>query len=135
MTIESRYLLLCRWSLSFLWIFTALTSLVWGRDIGYEILSHQHIAGVLADACIIAGSFIDVVFGIWLLTNYHLRLSYKLQIAVILTYSILLSVIEPSFWLHPFGPLTKNIPILALLFLLLNAEKQKFISGNPHNKP
>ena len=33
-------------------------------------------------------------------------------------YTVLLSVIDPAFWLHPFGPLTKNAPMLVLIWLL-----------------
>lgn len=120
--IPAHFELLCRISLSFLWLFTAATSFWWARAIGYDVLAHQNIRGELADWCINAGSFLDTFIGIWLLTAYKLKWCYKLQLAVILSYSILLTVIAPAFWLHPFGPLTKNIPILALLLLLHKAE-------------
>jgi hypothetical protein len=112
-----------------LWIFTAVTSVFWGSAIGYEVLARQGIQGLLADICIYAGSFLDMVFGIWLLLNFRLHLCYKLQIVVIVTYSILLSLIDFSFWLHPFGPLTKNIPIIALLLVLMSTTDKKIISG------
>lgn len=37
---------------------------------------------------------------------------------MVLFYSLLLSLIDPGFWGHPFGPLTKNLPVLALILLL-----------------
>lgn len=135
MFVDSRYLLLCRFSLSLLWVFTALTSVFWGSAIGYDVLSRQGINGVFADICVYAGSFADMFFGVWLLLNYRLELCYKLQIIMIVTYSILLSFIDFSFWLHPFGPLTKNIPIIALLLVLMSATYKKAISGNSHNTP
>jgi hypothetical protein len=118
MAIPPRIELLCRLSLSVLWLFTAATSFWWGRSIGYEVLALQNIQGEVADWCINAGSFIDAIIGIWLLTTYKLKWCYGLQILIILSYSILLTLIAPSFWLHPFGPLTKNIPILALLYII-----------------
>jgi hypothetical protein len=30
----------------------------------------------------------------------------------------------PEFWLHPFGPMLKNLPLLAVLGLLLAFEKR-----------
>ena len=122
MQIPARFELLCRLSLSFLWLFTAATSFWWARSIGYDVLAEQHIQGELADWCINAGSILDALIGIWLLSVYKLKWCYKLQIVLILSYSILLTIIAPEFWLHPFGPVTKNIPILVLLLLLYKAE-------------
>jgi len=133
MNISYRIQLMCRCCLSFLWLFTAMTSFWWGRNIGYDVLAQQNIHGALADACINAGSFLDMVIGIWALTTYELKWCYRIQIAVIVSYSILLSIVEPSYWLHPFGPLTKNLPILALLFVLLQTTSAT--SDNPHNTP
>ena len=119
--ITARFEFLCRLSLSFLWLFTAATSFWWGRAIGYDILAQQSIQGEFADWCINAGSLLDALIGIWLLAAYKPKWCYWVQIILILSYSMLLTLIAPSFWLHPFGPVTKNIPILMLLFLLLQA--------------
>ena len=32
--------------------------------------------------------------------------------------TLLASAVEPAWWLHPFGPLAKNVPIAAALLLL-----------------
>lgn len=122
MMLPVRIELICRLSLSVLWLFTAATSFWWGRSIGYEVLALQNIQDEFADWCINAGSLIDVIIGIWILTTYKLKWCYGLQILIILSYSILLTLIAPSFWLHPFGPLTKNIPILALLYVIYSNE-------------
>jgi hypothetical protein len=111
-----------RLSLSLLWLFTAASSFWWGRAIGYEVLAKQEITGAFADLCINAGSLVDAVIGLWLLTAYKLQWCYRAQLIIILSYTILLSVIDPSFWLHPFGPLTKNIPLLVFIFWLSQAE-------------
>jgi hypothetical protein len=119
--IPARFEFLCRLSLSFLWLFTAATSFWWARAIGYEILAQQSIQGEFADWCINTGSFLDALIGIWLLTAYKPKWCYGVQIILILSYSILLTLIAPGFWFHPFGPITINIPILTLLFLLHQA--------------
>ncbi len=119
MKVNSKISFFCRFSLSFLWLFTAATSFWWGRATGYEVLAQQHIIGVVADMCINAGSLLDAAIGLWLLANFKMKWCYALQIIVIVSYTILLTIVDASFWLHPFGPLTKNIPILALLVVLL----------------
>ena len=98
-----------RLSLSFLWVFTGITSAFFAKDIGYEVLANGGITGSLAEISIYAGSALDVAIGIWLLINRGLNLCYLLQISVIATYTALLTVIDPSYWLHPFGPVTKLV--------------------------
>lgn len=116
---------LCRYALAFMWLFTAATSFWWGRLIGYEVLALQHITGSFADVCIYTGSLVDGLVGLWLLSNYQIHWCYRLQILIIVVYSILLSLIAPQLWLHPFGPVTKNIPIVSLLMLLIQLDKQR----------
>lgn len=112
--------LFARISLSFLWITTGLTSLFAAPEIGYDILAGAGISGSLADLCVWGGSLLDITLGIWIISGVLPALCIRLQIATILIYSLLLTFIAPEFWLHPFGPLTKNLPILTLLILLLS---------------
>ncbi|MEE2022678.1 DoxX-like family protein [Alkalimonas mucilaginosa] len=107
-----------RLSLSFLWIFTAITSAFFAKEIGYQVLAGRGITGGLASFCILSGSLLNAVIGIWLLTGKSLRLCYLAQLVVISAYTLLLTVIAPGFWLHPFGPVTKNIPLLVLIYCL-----------------
>lgn len=110
--------LAARLSLSFLWIMTALSSLFFAKDIGYEVLAQADITGALANAAITSGSLLDMAIGIWLLSKRKLASCYLLQLLVIASYTLLLSVIAPNFWLHPFGPLTKNLPLVVMIYYL-----------------
>jgi len=110
--------LAARLSLSFLWMFTGISSAFFAKDIGYEVLANGGITGPLADISILSGSVLDGVIGIWLLLGWRLKICFLMQMAVIAAYTLLLTVIEPSYWLHPFGPLTKNIPVLVLIYYL-----------------
>ena len=114
---------LIKFSLSFLWIFSGLTSVYFARYTGYEILSKGGVEGLLADTFIFGGGALDIIIGIWLISGFYLRQCCKIQILLIIVYSILLTIIDPTYWLHPFGPLTKNIPILVLILVLLKHNK------------
>jgi hypothetical protein len=116
--IKPQHLLMARLALAFLWLFTAATSLWWEREAGYQVLAMADIRGNFADLCINAGSAVDAIIGFWLLSGWQRRQCYRIQLLVIVVYSFLLSLIAPQFWLHPFGPLTKNIPIIALLLIM-----------------
>lgn len=113
-----------RFSLSFLWVFTGITSGFFAQDIGYEILAGGKITGSLASFCIFSGSILDVFIGVWLLTGKWLKFCYLVQLVVIAFYSLLLTILAPEFWLHPFGPLTKNLPLLAMIYYLYNRESK-----------
>ena len=113
-----KLLLLCRLSLSFLWILTGLTSALFSPETGFHILAGAGIEGTLADICVYGGSLLDISIGIWLLTPFKQQLCYLVQVVVIVVFTVLLTLIAPEFWLHPFGPVTKNLPIIALLVVL-----------------
>ncbi len=109
-----------KYSLAFLWIFTGITSIYFSPEVGYEILASASITGLMADVSVYAGGALDIVIGLWLLTSIKIRLCCIIQVTVIIVYTVLLTFIDPSFWLHPFGPITKNIPIVVLIFLIMN---------------
>ena len=114
--------LVARLSLCFLWLFTGITSVFFAKDIGYEVLAAGDIDGALASFSIYSGSILDLAIGIWLLIGKNLRACYLMQMVVITLYTLLLTVIDPSFWVHPFGPLTKNIPLLVMIYWLHRKE-------------
>ncbi|EXJ11894.1 hypothetical protein D791_01267 [Nitrincola nitratireducens] len=103
-------------------IFTGITSEFFAKEIGYEVLAYGGIVGALADISILSGSVLDILIGIWLLLGKKLKRCFQLQMIVIVTYTLLLTAIDPSLWLHPFGPLTKNVPILVMIYGLYKHE-------------
>ncbi len=112
------------YALAFLWIFTGLTSIFFSPEIGYQILASASINGLLADVFVYAGGGLDIALGLWLLSSVKRAECCAAQIALIVLYTVLLTFIEPNFWLHPFGPITKNIPIIVLIFIVLNKSER-----------
>jgi len=116
--------LLTRLSLGFLWLMTAAVSVTVGKELGFQVLANADLQGDLAWFAILAGSLLDLLIGLWLLSGRAQRLCCLVQLAVITGYSLLLTLIAPAFWLHPFGPLSKNLPILVLIWLLYASLQQ-----------
>ncbi|KGJ96913.1 DoxX-like family protein [Colwellia psychrerythraea] len=112
---QDRLITSAKYSLAFLWIFTGLTSTFISPDIGYEILSNAKVTGSLADTAVYAGGMLDIILGLWLMTSFKTKLCCIVQVTVIALYTLLLTLVDASFWLHPFGPITKNIPIIVLI--------------------
>ncbi|MBD3668215.1 MAG: DoxX-like family protein [Kangiella sp.] len=109
---------LARYSLALLWIFTGLTSIFFDYETGYELLFNFGLTDSITRALIFSGAILDIGLGFWILSNKQLKLCYVVQIVVITSYTILLTIIEPSYWLHPFGPVSKNISIIMLILIL-----------------
>lgn len=113
-----------RLALAFVWLATALVSISSGRQIGYDVLASAGIVGSLAEICLYGGAALDLLLGLWMLSSWKRLVCLRLQVGVVLLYSLLLTLIEPGFWAHPFGPLTKNLPVLALILLLHQQESK-----------
>jgi hypothetical protein len=114
-----------KYSLVFLWVFTGVSSLLFAPELGYELLAEVGIKGYRADLAVYGGSLADIFIGLWLLTSKYIRLCCIVQIVFIMVYTILLTIVDASYWIHPFGPLTKNIPIIVLIGVLLSAGENK----------
>ncbi|MBL4796820.1 MAG: DoxX-like family protein [Oleispira sp.] len=105
-------------TIALLWIVAGFTS-VWGApEIGYQILAQANIIDRYADVCIWLGSGVDIVLGCWILTGFKSSWCGWMQVITIIVYSMILTVIAPEYWLHPFGLLTKNLPILVLIYIV-----------------
>ena len=113
---------LLRWSLVFVWLATAVVSVVELNGQSRALLislppAWSSIAG-LAPFLILAGAAADAALGVWMACRPS-RHAYLAALVLMGTMTLLASAIDPSWWLHPLGPLTKNLPIAAILWVLL----------------
>jgi uncharacterized protein YbjT (DUF2867 family) len=116
---------LLRCALALTWLVTALVSVfVYPMAGSRELLRPAGIEGALAPAAVWAAAGLDAAFGVLTLWRPS-RLLWLAQIALILGYSLIVTVFLPQMWAHPFGPLLKNVPILAVLCVLLATTDRK----------
>jgi hypothetical protein len=122
MTLTGKDQLWLRLSIVFVWLATAAVS-VW--ELQGQSAQLLLAAGVrdpaLARWLILAGAGVDAALGLAMLL-WPARSSYLAALAVMGLMTLVATVIDPSLWLHPLGPLTKNLPIAALLFILAKAK-------------
>jgi len=110
---------LLRASLVAVWLFTAVASLVELNGQSREVLAAAGIASPpwLVQLLIVGGAAADLLVGI-ALWRWPGRASYAAALALMLAMTLVATVLQPSLWLHPLGPLLKNLPIAALLWHL-----------------
>jgi hypothetical protein len=115
---------LLRCSLVAVWLTTAVVS-VWelhgqSRELlaGLPVAWTQGRAPWLPTALILAGAAADAAIGLWLAFRPG-RNAYGAALMLMAAMTLLATAIYPAWWLHPFGPLTKNLPIAAILWVLL----------------
>lgn len=107
-----------RCALATVWLVTGLVVLfVYPKADSLHLLASVGLTGLAADVALYLGALLDVVMGVLTLTVRRQWL-WQLQALLIVGYTIIISIGLPEFWMHPFGPLLKNLPILVLLWLL-----------------
>ena len=115
---------LLRASLVLVWLATAVVSVWELHGQSRELLAGLPTAWTegntswLPTAILLAGAAADAVLGLWLALRPG-RKAYGAALLMMLIMTLLATAIHPAWWLHPFGPLTKNLPIAAILWVLL----------------
>jgi uncharacterized protein YbjT (DUF2867 family) len=113
-----------RISIALVWIVTGIVSLgLYPVADSYALLARVGITGMMAPLMLYGAAMLDLAFGIATLALRRRRLLWLAQLAVIAFYTVIISWRLPEFWLHPYGPLLKNLPMMAAIWLLLELEE------------
>lgn len=118
---------LLRLSLALLWIWTAIVSaFLYPAAASYALLARSGMPSALAPLLLYGASALDLAFGLAsvALARRWRRLLWLAQAALIVFCSAVIALRLPEFLFHPYGPLSKNLPILAMLLLLYQLEKE-----------
>lgn len=116
--------LVLRMSLAAVWLVAGIVSMgVYPVDESYAMLARVGITGSIAPVALYGAAALDFAFGLGTLFLQRRRLLWIAQATLIGVYTITITFFLPEFWLHPFGPLIKNLPILAAILLLYQLEK------------
>lgn len=114
--------LVLRIALAIVWIGTAIVSAAaYPRAESLALLARVGLHGTAADVTLYGACALDFALGIATLLTPGRGL-WLLQIMVMLGYSAIIAVALPEFLIEPFGPILKNVPILAVLILLFSEE-------------
>lgn len=114
---------LLRFSIAILWLVSGVVSLgIYPVEASYALLAKTGVSGTLAPWALYGAAALDMLFGLAILFGYTKRWLWFAQLALIVGYSAIIAWFLPEFWIHPYAPMVKNIPIAAAIFLLLLLE-------------
>lgn len=108
----------CRWVIALLWLWTAYASWFgWPHAQSLDWLAQCGLPDAWGEPVLLAASLLDAAIGMTVLIARRAWI-WPPQMALVLGYTTIMSLHLPQFWMHPFGPLSKNLPLLALMFVM-----------------
>jgi uncharacterized protein YbjT (DUF2867 family) len=114
---------LLRWSLAIVWMATAVVSaFIYPPEDSLAMLAHVGLEGWPAKLALYGAAALDAALGVVCIARPS-RALWLAQSALVLGYSLVIAACLPEYLWHPFGPLLKNVPILAILIVLFAEEK------------
>ena len=117
-----------RVALALMWIWTAIVSFgLYPVDDSYALLARVGLHGALATLALHGAAALDLLLGVLTLAApaRWRRPLWVAQAALIGGYTVLITFFLPEYWLHPYGPISKNLPILAAILLLWGLERRR----------
>lgn len=114
-----------RATIAAVWILTAIVSFgVYPVEGSFALLAQAGVPPELQAPMLYGASTFDLLLGLGILFMTRRRWLWLAQLGLIGVYTIIIAVKLPEYLLHPFGPLTKNLPMLAAIWLLYHLEEK-----------
>jgi uncharacterized protein YbjT (DUF2867 family) len=117
---------LLRLTIALLWIGTALVSFgLFPVADSYVMLAEVGVRGPLADLALFGGAAVNLALGAMLLVNVRVAAVGQVMLALLIVYSLVGLALPTDYWLNPFAPILKNLPIAAALVALIAMERPR----------
>ena len=113
---------LLRAALATVWLITAFVCLfTYPVEDSLQLLARTGLTGSTAQVALYGAILLDLGLG-WATLFQPGRRLWLVQIALVTAYTGIIAIFLPEYLSHPYGPISKNLPILAVLFILLSEE-------------
>jgi hypothetical protein len=118
---------LLRVSIALVWIFTGIVSLgLYPVEASYALLARAGVPASLAPAALYGAAALDLLLGYLSLSARSRPGLWLLQIIVIVAFTVVVTWKLPEYWLHPYGPILKNLPMLAAIWAVYELERHSW---------
>ena len=114
-----------RLAIAFMWLWSGIVSMgLYPLKDSLALLAKTGLHGWPAITALYGAALLDIALGLAVLAARNVRLLMFAQIALIAAYTAILSAFAPELWLHPFGPVLKNIPVALAILVWSILEEQ-----------
>ena len=111
-------------SMGFLWAWSGLQPVLTQKEWSLQLLEQVGFGQMWQFPVLLLSSLLDLFFAVGCFGKLKQYSWFWLfQLMVVASYSLIIAFRLPENFLHPFAPLVKNIPILALTFFLYRSAK------------
>lgn len=115
---------LLRVSIAAVWFISALvTAFIHPHSDSLAMLARVGLTGGAGLVALYGAAALDLVLGVATLLRPR-RSTWVVQAIVILAYTAIIAIALPEWLSHPFGPVVKNLPMLAILAVLMAGEPE-----------
>jgi hypothetical protein len=105
------------------WIATGVVSLgVYPIAGSLSLLANAGLSGAAAWVALLGAAVADLALGILLLARWRPVFIGALQLGLMGFFMLIMTVALPEWWLHPFGPITKNLPVAVATLVMMALE-------------
>lgn len=117
---------LLRLTLAAVWVGSGVVSLFFfPQETSEGWLRRVGIPSLWAAPTLVVASVLDIVLGLATLIRWHLPLVLSLQLLLVLGFTLILTAGMPELWVHPFGPLLKNLSLFVATLMLWALERRR----------
>jgi hypothetical protein len=114
---------LLRWSLGLLWVITGLLSFgIYPVGESYRMLADVGFQDQAATLLLYGAATIDLALGLLLLMRWRPVAVGAAMLIMMSAFTLTATGLPAEYWLHPFAPLLKNLPIAAATLAMMAME-------------
>jgi hypothetical protein len=109
-------------AVALVWLWTGIVSLgLYPVADSLQLLADFGLHGALAKVALYSAAGLDLILGLLTLSarGQLRRQVLGLQLLVMAGYTLMITLRLPEWWLHPYGPISKNLPMVLVIALLL----------------
>jgi uncharacterized protein YbjT (DUF2867 family) len=112
-----------RWSLALLWVITGrLGGGLYPVADSHRMLAEIGLIDLPADTALYGGASLDLLLGALLLARWRPVAVGAAMLATMAVFTLIAVPLPAEYWLHPFAPLLKNLPIAAATLVMMALE-------------
>ena len=114
------------YSIAFLWLWSGIQPALFALPQSLDLLAQTGVQAAYRVPLFALSCVLDVFFGLGCATRLRYRAWFwAAQAALVLAYSAIVAFRLPEMWAHPFAPLVKNVPLVAVMVYLFDANRRR----------